>query len=91
MSNSADKSDSARRRAQNHFTASDQRNTQVRQEIEKERAAGLAKILKLRTQRLAKEAAEKEEKDKLDAEKKAAKSAKASSRAAPRKKKTPAA
>ena len=81
MANSSEKSDSARRRAQTHFTASEQRNTLVRQEIEKERAAGIAKIMKLRTLRLAKEIADKEAKEKLATEKKAAVSAKAASKA----------
>ncbi len=75
MANSTEKTDSARRRAQTHFTASEQRDTLVHREIEKERAASNAKIVKLRALRLAKEAADKEEKDKVVAEKELAKSA----------------
>lgn len=57
---SSEKSNSARRRAQNLFTASEQRDTLVRQEIEKERTASDAKTAKLKALRLAKEAADKE-------------------------------
>jgi hypothetical protein len=57
---SSEKSNSARRRAQNLFTASEQRDTLVRQEIEKERSASDAKTAKLKALRLAKEAADKE-------------------------------
>ncbi|MGC9954852.1 MAG: hypothetical protein ABSD21_11315 [Rhizomicrobium sp.] len=89
MSNSTDKSDSARRRAQNHFTASEQRDTLVRREIEKERAASNAKIVKLRALRLAKEAADEAEAEKLAAEKKLEKGAKAQGRQTPRKKPSP--
>jgi hypothetical protein len=89
MSNSTDKSDSARRRAQNHFTASEQRDTLVRREIEKERAASNAKTAKLRALRLAKEAADKEAADKLAAEKELEKAAKTRVRKTPRKKQPP--
>jgi len=89
MSNSTDKSDSARRRAQNHFTASEQRDTLVRREIEKERAASNAKIVKLRALRLAKESADEAEAEKLAAEKKLEKGAKAQGRQTPRKKPSP--
>jgi predicted negative regulator of RcsB-dependent stress response len=89
MSNSSDKSDSARRRAQTHFTASEQRDTLVRREIEKERAASNAKTAKLRALRLAKEAVDKEAADKLAAEKELEKAAKTRTRAAPRKKPSP--
>ncbi|MDE1938432.1 MAG: hypothetical protein KGI68_05380 [Alphaproteobacteria bacterium] len=86
MSSSNDKSDSARKRAQNHFAASEQRDTLVRKEIEKERAASIAKIEKLRSLRLAKEAADEVEAEKLAAEKKAENSAKAARKQASRKK-----
>jgi len=91
MSNSTEKTDSARRRAQNHFTASEQRDTLVRREIEKERAASNAKTAKLKALRLAKEAADKEAADKLAAEKALEKAAKTRVRATPRKKQPPAA
>ncbi len=55
-----DRRSSARKRAQNHFTAAEQRDTMVRQTIEKQSAATDAKIAKLRALRLAKEAAEAE-------------------------------
>ena len=89
MSNSSDKSDSARRRAQTPFTASEQRDTLVRREIEKERAASNAKTAKLRALRLAKEAVDKEAADKLAAEKELQKAAKTRTGAAPRKKQPP--
>ncbi len=91
MSNSSDKSDSARRRAQTHFTASEQRDTLVRREIEKERAASNAKTAKLRALRLAKEAVDKEAADKLTAEKELAKGAKTTVKASPRNKQPPSA
>jgi hypothetical protein len=65
--------DAARRKAQNHFTASEQRDTMVRQEMEKERAAVVAKTAKLKALRLAKEAEDKVAADKLAVEKAAAK------------------
>ena len=61
--------DQARRKAQNHFAASEQRDALVRKEIEKERAARVAKTAKLRALRLAKEASDKEAADKVRAEK----------------------
>ncbi|HEY0281133.1 MAG TPA: hypothetical protein VGC27_00745 [Rhizomicrobium sp.] len=91
MSNSSDKTDSARRRAQTHFTASEQRDTLVRREIEKERAASNAKTAKLKALRLAKEAVDKEEADRLAAEKALQKTAKTRTRTVPRKKQQPAA
>ena len=91
MSNSSEKSDSARRRAQNHFTASEQRDTLVRREIEKERAASNAKTARLKALRLAKEAADKEAADKLAAEKALEKSTRTRAKATPRKKQAPAA
>lgn len=47
--------DIARKRAQNHFTASEQRDSIVKQMIANERAAVDAKSAKLRALRLAKE------------------------------------
>ncbi len=58
-----DRLNSAKRKAQNHFTASEQRDTLVRQEIEKERTALAARTAKLKALRLAKEAADKEAAD----------------------------
>ncbi|MGQ0741413.1 MAG: hypothetical protein ACT4OG_03840 [Alphaproteobacteria bacterium] len=55
-----DRRSSARKRAQNHFQASEQRDVLVRQIIDKQRAATDAKIAKLRALRLAKEAADRE-------------------------------
>jgi hypothetical protein len=49
----------ARNRAQNHFAASEQRETLVRQMIESERAAVAARTDKLRALRLAKEEADR--------------------------------
>ena len=89
MSNSTEKTDSARRRAQNHFTASEQRDTLVRREIEKERAASNAKTAKLKALRLAKEAADKEAADKLAEEKALEKAAKTRVRKTPPKKQPP--
>ncbi|GEM_PF-1347697 len=60
----SDTRDAARKRAQNHFTASEQRDIAVKQEIERERAATAAKTVKLRALRLAKEAEDKIEADK---------------------------
>jgi hypothetical protein len=68
MNNSSDQRDAARGKAQKYFTQSEQRDTLVKQEIEKERAAIDAKTAKLRALRLAKEAADKEAADKLAAE-----------------------
>jgi hypothetical protein len=52
--------DGARKRAQNHFAASEQRDTLVKQMIEAERAAVDAKTAKLRALRLAKEEADRQ-------------------------------
>jgi hypothetical protein len=49
----------ARNRAQNHFAASEQRETLVRQMIESERAAVAANTAKLKALRLAKEEADR--------------------------------
>ena len=66
MSNpTEERRDQARRKAQNHFAASEQRDALVRKEIEKERATSAAKTAKLRALRLAKEASDKEASDKL--------------------------
>lgn len=54
------KKDEARSRADNAFTASQQRDDSVRQMIEKERAAVAAKTARLRALRLAKEEADRE-------------------------------
>jgi len=52
--------DEARSRADNAFTASQQRDDIVKREIEKERAAIIAKSARLKALRLAKEAADRE-------------------------------
>ena len=65
--------DAARRKAQNYFTQTERRDELVRQELEKERVAGDAKIAKLRARRLAKEAVDKIESDRVAAEKAEAK------------------
>ena len=54
--------DAARKRAQNHFAASEQRDTEVRKEIQRQQAATAAKTAKLRALRL-----QKEEEDRLAA------------------------
>ena len=68
MANSEERRDQARRKAQNHFAASEQRDALVRKEIEKERAVSAAKTAKLRALRLAKEASDKEAADRLATE-----------------------
>jgi len=55
--------DGARRKALNHFAVAEQRDTQVRKEITRERAAVDAKTAKLKALRLA-----KEEEDRVAAE-----------------------
>ena len=52
--------DGARKRAQNHFTATEQRDSLVKQMIASERAATDAKTAKLRALRLAKEEADRQ-------------------------------
>ena len=52
--------DGARKRAQTHFVASEQRDSIVKQVIEAERAAVDAKTAKLRELRLAKEEADRQ-------------------------------
>ena len=70
MSNpTEERRDQARRKAQNHFAASEQRDALVRKEIEKERATSAAKTAKLRALRLAKEASDKEAADRLGTDK----------------------
>jgi hypothetical protein len=73
MANTDERRDQARRKAQNHFAASEQRDASVRKEIEKERAVSAAKTAKLRALRLAKEASDKEAAGRLAAETAAAK------------------
>jgi len=55
-----DRRSSARKRAQNHFAASEQRDAAVNQMLQKEHAVRDAKIAKLRALRLAKEQADRE-------------------------------
>ena len=50
----------ARKKAQNHFVAAEQRDAGLKKEMESERARRVAKTARLRELRLAKEAAEKE-------------------------------
>lgn len=56
---SATEREATRNRAQQHFTSSEQRDDQIKQIIEKERAATDAKTAKLRALRLAKEEADR--------------------------------
>jgi hypothetical protein len=49
----------ARKKAQDHFAAAEKRDTEVRKELERERAAAMAQMAKLRALRLAKEEAER--------------------------------
>ena len=72
MTTPPDPRDAARGKAQKYFTQSEHRDTLVKQEIEKERAAVDAKTAKLRALRLAKEAADREAAEKLAAERGAA-------------------
>jgi len=76
MANTTDARDAAQKRAQTHFTASEQRDALVKQEIEKERAASAAKTARLKALRLAKEADDKVEADRLAMIAAAAKAAK---------------
>jgi hypothetical protein len=76
MAGHSETRDAARNKAQNYFAASEQRDTAIKQEIARERAAGDAKMAKLKALRLAKEAADKEAADKLAAEKPAPKAKK---------------
>jgi hypothetical protein len=52
--------DGARRKAQNHFAMREQRDSAIKQEIDRERAATDAKTEKLRALRLAKEEIDRE-------------------------------
>jgi len=90
MSSSSDTRDAARKKAQAQFASSEQRDSAIKQEIEKERAAVAAKTAKLRALRLAKEAVDKVESDRAADEKAKAKAAAAAAKPA-RKKKAPAA
>lgn len=65
----------ARSRAQSHFKSSEQREGVLRAEMEKERAAVIAKTARLKALRLAKEAEDKAEDDRLAAGKAAKKAA----------------
>jgi len=51
--------DAARKRAQNHFAASEQRDTEVRKEILRQQAATAARTAKLKALRLEKEEADR--------------------------------
>lgn len=55
----AERRTAARNRAENHFAASERRDSEVRKEIENQRAATIAQMAKLRALRLAKEEAER--------------------------------
>lgn len=61
--------DTARKRANSQFASSEQRDTAIKQEIAKERAAIAAKTAKLRALRLAKEEVERAEAERRAAEK----------------------
>jgi len=54
------KRDAARKNAEDHFTASERRDTEVRKELERQQAAVTAQMAKLRALRLAKEAEDRE-------------------------------
>ena len=56
--NNKDPRANARRKAQNHFTSTEQRDALIRKEIENQRAQTAAKTARLRALRLAKEAEE---------------------------------
>ena len=60
MANPSEIRDSARRKANTHFTASEQRDALVKKELEQERNAFDSRTAKLRALRLAKEAADAE-------------------------------
>jgi hypothetical protein len=59
MSASGLQREAARRKAQDHFTAAEKRDTEVRQEIARQAAATAAQTAKLRALRLAKEEADR--------------------------------
>ncbi len=75
----------ARNKAQNHFTATERRDTAFRVEVERQQEARNAKNAKLRALRLA-----KEEADKIEAEKAAALKAQEKPPVRPTRKKKPA-
>ena len=60
MANPTDIRDTARRKANTHFTASEQRDAMVKKELEQERNAFDSRTAKLKALRLAKEAADAE-------------------------------
>lgn len=60
MANPSEIRDSARRKANTHFTASEQRDALVKKELEQERNAFDSRTAKLKALRLAKEAADAE-------------------------------
>ncbi len=60
MANPTEIRDSARRKANTHFTASEQRDAMVKKELEQERNAFDTRTAKLKALRLAKEAADAE-------------------------------
>jgi hypothetical protein len=60
MANPTEVRDSARRKANTHFTASEQRDAMVKKELEQERNAFDSRTAKLKALRLAKEAADAE-------------------------------
>ncbi len=67
MSDAQKSRDAARRKADNHFTATEQRDAMIKSDLAKERTAFDARTIKLRALRMAKEAADKEEADRLAA------------------------
>ena len=73
MANPTEVRDNARRKANNHFAAAEARDTLVKNELEKERAAFETKTAKLKALRLAKEASDQVENDRLEQIKSAAK------------------
>lgn len=60
MANQTETRDVARRKANTHFTASEQRDALVKKELEQERNAFDSRTAKLKALRLAKEAADAE-------------------------------
>ena len=60
MANPTEVRDNARRKANTHFTASEQRDAMVKKELEQERNAFDGRTAKLKALRLAKEAADAE-------------------------------
>ena len=86
MANPTEVRDNARRKANNHFAAAEARDTLVKTEQAKERAAFETKTAKLKALRLAKEAADAVEDERLALIKAAAKSAPKHAAAKPAKK-----